>query len=179
MAGDVILWMELATVQLVSSAPFVNIDAPEAGGDLDVHSNALASVLGTGRLNAILLTVDASVCLVTQVIDVIKVRFLFDDAFPAPLAQTLIVLFTVCPKGFFGEKCAQRCKNCKECHFETGRCLCTIGQYGESCERSKKAPWRLEFNYSRNFLLHSTAPPSGKQFASSPGLRPLAVKYFV
>lgn len=44
---------------------------------------------------------------------------------------------SVCPHGYFGEKCAQSCQGCDDCHFETGQCRCDLGSLGKTCERSK------------------------------------------
>ncbi|VDN14891.1 unnamed protein product [Dibothriocephalus latus] len=46
----------------------------------------------------------------------------------APIAMT---------RGYYGEKCAQSCRNCPDCHFVTGECLCNLGTYGSACDRSK------------------------------------------
>ncbi|KAE8634409.1 hypothetical protein XENTR_v10002297 [Xenopus tropicalis] len=42
---------------------------------------------------------------------------------------------TKCRNGTYGEECAFVCSDCfnGECHFETGKCLCSAGSYGPYC----------------------------------------------
>ncbi|OCT98210.1 scavenger receptor class F member 2 isoform X1 [Xenopus laevis] len=42
---------------------------------------------------------------------------------------------TKCRNGTYGENCAFVCSDCfnGECHFETGKCLCSAGSYGPYC----------------------------------------------
>src|SRR6218665_154888 len=51
-----------------------------------------------------------------------------------------LVLFTVCPYGYYGINCLQKCK-CSEaygCNAVNGTCQCPPGKYGPSCNRRKR-----------------------------------------
>lgn len=48
-----------------------------------------------------------------------------------------LLLFTVCPPGFFGERCEEHC-DCmhgSSCHHQTGACHCAKGWRGRHCDK--------------------------------------------
>lgn len=77
-----------------------------------------------------------------------------------------LLLLTVCPPGYFGERCEEHC-DCihgLSCHHQTGACHCQKGWRGRHCDKREYllGVYRGRFRLARTFLVgpELMTPPS-------------------